>query len=93
MPHPWKLELRITEHDDECEVTAHLDAGDRSLAGVGRSRRNPADPQIPQIGEELAVARALNDLAHHLSDDAWTMIETFSSPSVRPPGGPAVSHT
>jgi hypothetical protein len=58
-------------------VTAHLDAGDRSLAGVGRSRRNPADPACPQIGEELATARALYDLAHHLSQDAWRMIEDF----------------
>jgi hypothetical protein len=73
----WDVRLELREDDDHCEVTAHLDAGDRSLAGVGRSRRNPGDPAYPQIGEELATARALYDLAHHLSQDAWRMIEDF----------------
>lgn len=73
----WDVRLELREDDDHCEVVAHLDTGDRSLAGVGRSRRNPADPAIPQIGEELATARALYDLAHHLSQDAWQMIEEY----------------
>jgi hypothetical protein len=71
----WDVRLEISEDEDHCEVVAHLDAGDRGLAGVGRSRRNPADPMMPQVGEELATARALYDLAHHLSQDAWRMIE------------------
>ena len=73
----WDVRLEISEDDDHCEVVAHLDAGDRGLAGVGRSRRNPIDPMVPQVGEELATARALQDLAHHLSQDAWRMIEEF----------------
>jgi hypothetical protein len=73
----WDVRLELTETEDYCEVVAHLDAGDRSLSGVGRSRRNPADPTVPQVGEELATARALHDLAHHLSQDAWRMIEEF----------------
>lgn len=77
----WDVRLEITEDADHCEVTAHLDAGDRGLSGVGRSRRNPADPTVPQVGEELATARALHDLAHHLSQDAWTMIEDFKPKS------------
>ena len=73
----WDVRLELTETDDYCEVVAHLDAGDRGLSGVGRSRRNPADPTMPQVGEELATARALHDLAHHLSQDAWRMIEEY----------------
>jgi hypothetical protein len=73
----WDVRLEISEDEDYCEVIAHLDAGDRGLAGTGRSRRNPVDPMIPQVGEELATARALQDLAHHLSQDAWRMIENF----------------
>lgn len=69
--------MTIREDSDHCEVTAHLDAGDRSLEGFGKSRRNPADPSVPQVGEELATARALQDLARHLTDDAWRMIEEF----------------
>jgi len=76
--HPWKLTIESHEDDDHCEMVVHLDAGDRSLAGVGRSRRNPIDPSVPQIGEELAAARALHDLANHLTDDARVMIEEFA---------------
>lgn len=78
LPHRWKLDLLIREDEDHCEVMAHLDAGDRSLEGCGTSRRNPADPAVPQVGEELATARALQDLARHLTDDAWRMIEEFT---------------
>lgn len=77
----WDVRLEIREDGDECEVVAHLDAGDRSLSGTGRSRRNPVDPKVPQVGEELATARALHDLAHHLGQDAWRMIEEFDPTS------------
>ncbi len=75
--HLWTISFEFDEDEDHCDVTAHLTAGDRSLAGFGRARRNPADPKVPQIGEELATARALQDLAHHLLDDVQQMIETF----------------
>ncbi len=77
--HPWKLRFEVREDEDHCDMVVHLDAGDRSLSGHGRSRRNPADPMVPQVGEELAAARALHDLANHLVDDAWRIIETFPS--------------
>jgi hypothetical protein len=80
-PHRWKLVFETREDDEHCDMVVHLDAGDRSLSGHGRSRRNPADPSLPQVGEELAAARALNDLARHLTDDAWMVIESHSSAS------------
>lgn len=73
--HPWKLTFEADEDSDHCTMVVHLDAGDRSLMGTGRSRRNPTDPSVPQIGEELAAARALHDLANHLTNDAWQAIE------------------
>ncbi len=76
--HHWDVQLELVEDTDHCFVTAHLDAGDRSLAGISRARRNPADPTVPQVGEELATARALHDLAHNLSHDAWMIIEDYS---------------
>ncbi|MEE9416965.1 MAG: dsRBD fold-containing protein [Acidimicrobiales bacterium] len=75
--HSWILRFETREDEDHCEMVVHLDAGDRSLTGVGRSKRNPADPSIPQVGEELAAARALHDLANLLTDDARDMIESF----------------
>ena len=78
-PHRWKLTFETKEDENHCDMVVHLDAGDRSLSGRGQSRRNPADPAVPQVGEELAAARALHDLANHLTEDAWETIETFSS--------------
>ncbi len=77
--HPWKLTFESKEDVDHCVTVVHLDAGDRSLSGVGRSRRNPGDPSVPWIGEELAAARALHDLANHLTDDAMAAVEAFPS--------------
>ncbi|NNE95776.1 MAG: DUF1876 family protein [Acidimicrobiales bacterium] len=77
LPHSWKLTFETREDEDHCEMVVHLDAGDRSLSGRGRSRRNPDDPSIPRVGEELAAARALHDLANHLTEDAWATIEKF----------------
>ena len=79
MPHRWKLTFETKEDENHCDMVVHLDAGDRSLSGHGQSRRNPSDPLVPQVGEELAAARALHDLANHLTEDAWETIETFSS--------------
>lgn len=78
-PHRWKLTFETKEDENHCDMVVHLDAGDRSLSGHGQSRRNPSDPSVPQVGEELAAARALHDLANHLTEDAWETIETFSS--------------
>ena len=75
-PHSWTLRFETREDDDHCDMVVHLDVGDRSLSGYGRSRRNPTDPSLPQVGEELAAARALQDLARHLTEDAWAMIES-----------------
>jgi hypothetical protein len=38
--------------------------------GVGLARLNPADLDVPEIGDELATARALSELSHHLLDAA-----------------------
>jgi hypothetical protein len=44
-------------------------------AGVGvAARRNPVDPDRPRVGDELAIARALVDLAQHLSLDVTSEI-------------------
>ena len=74
----WTLTLEMQEDADHCEMVARLQVGDRTVTGEGRSRRNPTDPSVPRVGEELAAARALHDLANHLTEDAWSMIEAFS---------------
>ena len=75
----WKVKVDLEHLGDETTATARLkEHGDR-FTGVGRARRNPSDTDVPRIGEELATARALTDLAHHLSSDAWQQIEKFGN--------------
>jgi hypothetical protein len=79
--HGWKLRFEVLEEEDQCEMVVYLEAGDQSLSGRGVSRRGPVEPSMPKVGEKLAAARALHDLANHLAEDAWRLIE--SSPSRR----------
>lgn len=68
----WFVEVFIGEHDDHTHAEARLDSGKsgRQLTGEGTARRNPTDANVPEIGDELATARALSDLAHKLLDAA-----------------------
>ena len=65
----WTVQVDIDEHEDRTRAVARLrTGGDQSLAGTGLARLNPADRNVPQIGDELAVARALSELSHLLLD-------------------------
>ena len=67
----WTVQIDIGEHDGTTRAIAHLHTGDRtSLSGTGAARLNPADPNVPEIGDELAAARALSQLAHALLEAA-----------------------
>ena len=72
----WTVDIEIDEHDGRTRAVAGLGSrdGDR-LVGVGLARLNPADRDVPDIGDELAVARALSDLAHNLLEVAAGDIE------------------
>lgn len=65
-PKEWTVGVSVDEHDDCTRATAWLVWDERDVTGVGLARRNPADPDVPVIGDELAVARALSDLARRL---------------------------
>lgn len=72
----WHVELDFREDVDHTQATAVLrtPAG-RELRGYGQARRNPADRPEPVIGEEVAGARALSNLAHELLEYAAREIE------------------
>ena len=75
MVRPMEVLLQETEDETEAEIVVEL-RGER-IAGWGRARRNPSDPVVPQIGEELAMARALSDLSHKLLEVATAQIERY----------------
>jgi len=63
----WPVELSIVKDDGQtlAEVRLIMADGD-DLSGHGKARLNPADPDVTEIGEEIAVARAMSGLAHKL---------------------------
>jgi hypothetical protein len=67
----WTVQIDIGEHEGRTRAVARLHTGARTLlTGKGTARLNPGDPNVPEIGDELAAARALSELAHTLLDAA-----------------------
>ncbi|MEU4425160.1 dsRBD fold-containing protein [Actinoplanes sp. NPDC024001] len=67
----WTVEITIDEHEDErrTRAVAVLRTEARpQVRGEGVARRSPRDREVPEIGDELAAARALADLAYQLLD-------------------------
>ena len=58
--------LTQVEEADECTSPASVVTPRGLLRADGVARRNPSDPQIPMIGEELAFGRALGALSEQL---------------------------
>ncbi|MGW3115811.1 DUF1876 domain-containing protein [Streptomyces sp. NPDC001107] len=77
MPHTaqWKVALHLFEDAGTTKARVVLDTGTASLTGHGVAHRNPADMDVPEIGDELAAGRALHDLARQLVDAAGRDIE------------------
>lgn len=72
----WIVTIDIDEHEGRTRATARLSTQESErLLGVGLARVNPADRDVPEIGDELAAARALSDLSHRLLDAAAEDIE------------------
>ncbi|MFE4368154.1 DUF1876 domain-containing protein [Streptomyces sp. NPDC056835] len=78
----WTVQIHITEEGDETKADAILTTKDTSrLAGRGMARRNPIDRTVPEIGDELAASRALEDLAIRLHDVASDDIVDLAGPA------------
>lgn len=56
---PWNITLAVAEADAETHATVTVHSGRGDVVGTGHARRNPVDEPEPEIGDELAVARAL----------------------------------
>ena len=81
----WTIDIYIDEHERQTRAEARLHTRDQTrLVGVGLARRNPVDPAVPEIGDELAVARALSELSHLLLDHAAREIEQSSGVPAHP---------
>ncbi len=75
----WSVSLSVAETDGQTRAEARLTmTGDEQLSGIGDARLNPADTDVWTIGAQIAVARALSDLAGKLLHDAAVGIEEIT---------------
>jgi hypothetical protein len=79
----WRVDIFIGEDDGRTYAEARLvtEIGDR-LIGVGRAQLSPHDYNVPEIGDEIAVARALRNLGTNVLDTASSDIEGVTGEDV-----------
>jgi hypothetical protein len=80
----WMIEVRLEEDGLTTVALARLRGS--SLEVRGNARRNPLDPDVPLVGEDIAAARALSQLSHVLLQEAASELEaaTHEPGKVRP---------
>ncbi|MGI5375191.1 DUF1876 domain-containing protein [Streptomyces sp. CA-251387] len=82
----WTVQIHITEDGDDTRAEAVLTTqgtaeSTSTVTGRGVAHRNPIDRPIPEIGDELAASRALEDLAIRLHDIASDDIVQLTGPA------------
>jgi hypothetical protein len=81
----WHIEMDFRTVDSRTKSAALLRLPDGTeLRAHGHATRHPDDPEQTRVGEELAAARALNDLARQLLGKAAREIEEVTKVSAHP---------
>lgn len=78
----WPIRLHITEEGDRTSAHVELKTRDNVLRAEGAAKRNPHDPAVPEIGDEIAAGRALAELARQLLSAAADDIGAFGDSPV-----------
>ena len=75
----WNVTIDIGEHDGRTRAVAHLRTRDTErMVGVGFARLAPTDRDVPEIGAEIAAARALAELSRRLLGAATDDVEAVT---------------
>ncbi|MFF9376942.1 DUF1876 domain-containing protein [Streptomyces griseoluteus] len=75
----WHIELEFEEDDQHTRAVALVRLSDGSeVRANGHATRHQVDSNQPRVGEEIAGARALNELAMHLLTKAHEEIDADS---------------
>jgi hypothetical protein len=84
----WQVRVSIFESGDDTSANVVLlTEAPTHLRARGRSHRSTGDTAVPEIGDEVAVARALRHLADQLLDTAAKDVEAVTGeqqPHLRP---------
>jgi hypothetical protein len=83
MTDTWPVEISLRAEDRETRAEARMTRDGAGMVGSGIARRNPQDEEATLIGEEIAAARALSDLAHQLLSYAAGQIEEITHERAR----------
>jgi hypothetical protein len=78
----WSAHVHLFETDSVTQARVTLDTGAAVLTGEGLARRNPTDPLVPEVGDELAVGRALVELGRRLIAAAAEDVSVLDSARV-----------
>ncbi|MGX1543197.1 DUF1876 domain-containing protein [Streptomyces adustus] len=77
----WKVRIHLSEDDTgTTKAQLVLDTGSGELTALGTAHCNPADEDVPRIGDELAAGRGLSDLARQLLKAAEQDIQGMGVP-------------
>jgi hypothetical protein len=80
----WLVELAIAESEGETRADGRLVMTDGSCwIRHGGARCHPRDPDIAEVGEKIAAARALSDLAQLLAGSAAEELEDVTHEPAR----------
>ena len=79
----WHAEVFLFEQDGQTRADVVLSTGENTLHGYGAARCHPGEGDVPEIGDELAVGRALVDLGRKL---IGTAAEDLEGVGVHPTG-------
>jgi hypothetical protein len=77
------LTLLLDEHNGETHAEADLIMDGGHWSARGTARCNPADRNVVKIGEQIAIARALFELAQQLLHAAASDIEAVTHEHAR----------
>ena len=62
----WDAEVFLFEQDGQTRADVVLNTGENTLHGNGMARCHAGESDVPEIGDEIAVGRALVNLGRRL---------------------------
>lgn len=77
----WTVDVAIDEYMGLTRAKSRLRWREKEEIGVGLARLNPSDRAVAEIGDELAVARALIDLGQRVTSVSFPDIAAVSHQS------------
>jgi hypothetical protein len=68
----WTVQIFLSEENSLTRARALLFTDDNAgrLEAEGTAHTHPGEPNVPEIGDEIATSRALSGLGHKLFDSA-----------------------